>query len=504
MIQVGMLAKIRRMRFREGLPIREIVRRTGLSRNTVKEWLRRASVVEPKYPARVSPSKLDPYVQTLAGWLKTDQHRNKRERRTVKAMYEDLQLQGYTGRYGRIAAYARRWRGEQAEAGKGGAFVPLKFQVGEAFQFDWSTEYAFVGGLRRRIELAHIKLCASRAFWLVAYYSQAHEMLFDAHTRAFAAFGGVPRRGIYDNMKTAVDKVLAGKQRMVNARFEAMTGYYLFEPEFCNVASGWEKGVVEKNVQDRRRGLWRHVAEQRWPSLEALNESLAERCRQTWQDLKHAEWPEMTVADVLQDEQTKLMPIPQPFDGYVEFPARVSSTSLIHLQRNRYSVPTEYANQVVSVRLYPDVIEVVADGIKVAKHLRSFEREQTFYDWQHYIGLVGKKPGALRNGAPFETMPEPLRKLQGHLLRHAGGDRVMAQVLAAVPVHGLEAMLVAIELALEAGKPSAEHVLNVLARLKSESGPVINKTIETGLQLNEEPRADVNRYDVLRKEVQHV
>jgi hypothetical protein len=221
--------------------------------------------------------------------------------------------------------FARRWREDQGKAVKGGAFVPLKFQMGEAFQFDWSTEYAFVGGLRKRLEVAHVKLCASRAFWLVAYFSQAHEMLFDAHARAFAAFGGVPRRGIYDNMKTAVDKVLSGKDRVINARFEAMTGHYLFEPEFCNVASGWEKGIVEKNVQDRRRQIWHRAADQRWPDLNTLNAWLAEQCTAHWQETKHTEWPELSIADVLQDEQTRLMPNPKPFDGYVELPARVES-----------------------------------------------------------------------------------------------------------------------------------------------------------------------------------
>jgi transposase len=139
-----------------------------------------------------------------------------------------------------------------------------------------------------------VKLCASRAFLVVAYYSQAHEMLFDAHARAFEAFGGVPRRGIYDNMKTAVDRVLAGKQRIVNARFEAMTGHYLFEAQFCNLASGWEKGVVEKNVQDRRRQLWRQADAQRWSDLATLNGWLAEQCRSLWSSSAHPEWSQLT------------------------------------------------------------------------------------------------------------------------------------------------------------------------------------------------------------------
>lgn len=136
----------------------------------------------------------------------------------------------------------------------------------------------------------------------------------------------------------------------------------------------------------------------------------------------------------------------------------------------------------------------------MARHARSFERDLTFYDWQHYIPLVQIKPGALRNGAPFKAMPEVLQTLQRHLLRHAGGDRVMAQVLAAVPVHGLEAVLVAAEIALEAGRPSAEHVLNVLARLKdgAPSLDALRALMQPTPALKEEPRADVQRYDTLR------
>lgn len=343
-----------------------------------------------------------------------------------------------------------------------------------------------------------MKLCASRAFWLVAYPTQSHEMLFDAHARAFAAFGGVPQRGIYDNMKTAVDKVGFGKKRVINARFEAMTGHYLFEPEFCNVASGWEKGIVEKNVRDRRTSIWHKAVKLRWDSMATLNAWLAQECRGAWNELNHPEWPALKVADVLQDEQARLMPNPKPFDGYVEVPARVSSTALVHLQRNRYSVPTEHAHEVVSLRLYPDRLEVVAENTRVASHIRSFERSQTFYDWRHYVSLIERKPGALRNGAPFETLPEPLKKLQGILLRREGGDRVMAQVLAAVPVHGLDAVLVAAELALEAGKPSGEHVLNVLARLKAPSEPAPLEAASTPLRLAVEPLANVQRYDRLR------
>ena len=253
------------------------------------------------------------------------------------------------------------------------------------------------------------------------------------------------------------------------------------------------------------KGAAHHAKERRWASWDELNAWLAEQSRQAWGELNHPEYPTLKVADVLQDEQTQLMPVPRAFDGYVELLARVSSTGLIHLERNRYSVPTEHANSAISVRMYHDHIAVVADGQRVARHSRSFERSQTFYDWQHYISLVERKPGGLRNGAPFAGMPEPLKQLQAILLRRTGGDSVMAQVLAAVPIHGLEAVLVAVELALEAGKPSGEHVLNVLARLKANTAPTNLHDALAGqlashaaLLLREEPLANVGRYDGLR------
>ena len=497
MITVNMLAKIRRMHFRDGVPLRDIARRTGLSRNTIRTWLRKEGSGEPSYPKRVSPSVVDAWAEQIKLWLRADLHRPKRDRRTALQIYETLRANGYDGSYGRISAFVRNWRKAEKDAPSRSVFVPMAFEYGEAFQFDWSCEYAFVAGLRRRLEVAHTKLAASRAFWLVAYPTQSHEMLFDAHARAFAAFGGGPRRGIYDNMRTAVDKVGPGKVRSINARFHAMCGHYLFEPEFCNRAAGWEKGIVEKNVQDRRRQIWHEAALMRWESVEVLNVWLSQRCESAWRELRHPEWPELSIADALQDERQKLMRNPKPFDGYIEQPVRVSSTSLIHFQRNRYSVPTAHANHVVSLRIYPSYLSVVAEGAEVARHPRCFERYQTFYDWRHYIPLVARKPGALRNGAPFATMPEPMIRLQKHLLRQEGGDRVMVQVLAAVPIHGVEAVQVAVEIALESGRPSGEHVLNVLARLKSIKRPTVDG-VKTSLKLQEEPAANVSRYERLR------
>ncbi len=150
-----------------------------------------------------------------------------------------------------------------------------------------------------------------------------------------------------------------------------------------------------------------------------------------------------------------MMPMPTPFDGYVERTVRVSSTCLINVARNRYSVPCERVGQWVSSRLYPSRIVVIADDGVIASHERLFDRDQVSYDWQHYIPLIERKPGALRNGAPFADLPKPLRLLKRGLRRHVNGDRVMTQVLAAVPITGLDSVLVAVELVLESGSLSA-------------------------------------------------
>ena len=493
MISMEMMGKIRRMYFRDQLSLHEITKRTGLSRNTIRKWIRAPEATQPVYQRRALFNKLSPFHATLEQALKADALRPKSQRRTAKALLAQIRAEGYDGGYSQLTAFIRAWRGQQGKSLR--AFVPLSFALGEAFQFDWSEEGLLIGGIYRRMQVAHLKLCASRAFWLVAYPSQGHEMLFDAHTRAFAALGGVPRRGIYDNMKTAVDKVNKGKGRTVNARFAVMCAHYLFDPDFCNVASGWEKGIVEKNVQDSRRRIWLEAQNERFSSFEALNAWLSQRCRALWHELTHPQYPGLSVAEVLELEQAEMMPMPAPFDGYVEKAVRVSSTALVSLGRNRYSVPCEFAGRWVSSRLYPTRVDLVADDAVIASHARLLDRDQVSYDWQHYLPLIERKPGALRNGAPFADLPRPLRQLRHGLARHAGGDRIMSQVLAAVPVAGLEAVLVAVELVLESGALSAEHILNAVARLTAAPPPV---TVENHLPLKEVPLANPARYDRLR------
>jgi hypothetical protein len=199
--------------------------------------------VEPEFRVPERPSKLDPYAEKLTGWLRLEAGKSRKQRCTAKQMHADLVVLGYSGSYPRVVAFVRAWKAErqrEEQTSGRGTFVPLAFAPGEAFQFDWSEDWAHLGGERVKLQVAHTKLSHSRAFIVRAYPIQTHEMLFDALTQAFWVLGGVPGRGIFDNMKTAVDRIGVGKARQVNARFAALESHYLFEPEFCNPVAGWE------------------------------------------------------------------------------------------------------------------------------------------------------------------------------------------------------------------------------------------------------------------------
>jgi len=302
-------------------------------------------------------------------------------------------------------------------------------------------------------------------------------------------------------MKTAVDKVGRGKQRQVNKRFQAMVSHYLYEAEFCNPAAGWEKGQVEKSVQDARRSLWHDAPP--FKTLQELNQWLQDRCMALWQETPHPEMKARSLAECLQDERTEMMAVPAAFDGFIEHSKRVSSICLIVFEHNRYSVPASFANRVISLRVYPARLVIVAEARVVAEHVRVFSRDKqgpgwTVYDWRHYLTVVQRKPGALRNGAPFTELPDCFRQLQARLLKRPGGDREMADILALVLLHDEQLVEQAISKALELGEPSKAHVLNCLSRLEQPQRPQPLKT-PPALRLVTEPRADTARYDNLRR-----
>ena len=327
-------AKLRRRHLVKGESISAIARDLNLSRNTVKKYLK--ADVGPAYRRQQQPCpKLGAFAEQLERWLVQDGLRPKRERRSAKRLFEDLQQAGYAGAYDSVQRFVKQWKAASPGGGTE-AFVPLAFPPGETCQFDWSHEQVELGGVVQTVKLAHFRLCYSRQMFLVAYPRETQEMVLDAHNRAFAFFGGVPERMVYDNPKTIVQTVLVGKAREFHPRFLALANHYLFEPVACTPASGWEKGQVENQVGNVRE--WCFTPRPAFADLATLNVWLEARCREL-AGRAHPVEKERSIAQMFAEEQPRLRVITAPFDGYFEQPCRVSSTCLVAYDRNRYSVP---------------------------------------------------------------------------------------------------------------------------------------------------------------------
>jgi transposase len=272
---VDTIARIRREFFIRGRSIKEIVRELHVSRNTVRKVLR-SGATSLTYERDVQPRpKLGPWRADLDRLLLTNAGKPARERLTLMRIFEVLRGLGYEGGYDAVRRYARRWRRER-QAVTADAYVPLTFAPGEAYQFDWSHEVVLINGTTVKIKVAHVRLCHSRMLFVRAYPRESQEMVFDAHDRAFAFFKGACQRGIYDNMKTAVEAIFVGRERAYNRRFLQMCSHYLVDPVACTPASGWEKGQVENQVGLVRERFF--TPRVRVKSYAELNTLLLDQC----------------------------------------------------------------------------------------------------------------------------------------------------------------------------------------------------------------------------------
>ena len=241
MLVVETIGRIRREHFVQGKSIKEIARDLNLSRNTVRKVLR-SEETSFSYERQVQPRpKLGRWKEELDRLLAANVEAPARERLTLIRLFEELRALGYEGGYDAVRRYAGGWAKTNASA-TATAFVPLTFAPGEAYQFDWSHEIVVMDGVTTIVKVAHVRLCHSRMMFVRAYPRETQEMVFDAHERAFAFFKGACGRGVYDNMKTAVETVFFGKDRRYNRRFLQMCSHHLVEPVACTPAAGWEKG----------------------------------------------------------------------------------------------------------------------------------------------------------------------------------------------------------------------------------------------------------------------
>ena len=496
MTGVETIARIRFEHYQNGKGIKRIARELGVARDTVRKVLR-SGATEFSYRRSVQPQpKLGAWIPVLTETLESEAKLPKRERRSTQRLFEELRGRGYDGAHDSVHRFVKAWREERARTPVQ-AFIPLRFDPGEAYQFDWSHESIEFAGLPLTVKVAQMRLAYSRMPIVRAYFRETQEMVFDAHDRAFAFYGGACRRGIYDNMKTAVETVFVGRARTFNRRFLQLCSHHLVEPVACTPAAGWEKGQVENQVGTIRDLLFR--PKPKVETLDELNAWLADQCIAYARRTRHPELRDRTIWEVFEDERASLTPFVGSFAGFTEKPMRATTTCLVTHDRNRYSVDARAAGRAVLVRAYADRIVVLFAGEMVADHPRSFRREQVVYDAWHYLPVLLRKPGALRNGAPFKdwALPPALAKVRARLQHHHDGDRQFVKVLGLVPDHGIATVEEACAEALEAGIAGGDVIVAIAARRRQ---PPIPPSITTpnALRLAIEPAADCARYDALR------
>src|ERR1051325_7508954 len=497
MLVVETIAKIRRAYFAQKKPIKAICREFRLSRKVVRKVIR-SEATEFRYERGRQPlPRIGPWRGQLDGLLLANEGKAARERLTLIRIFEELRGLGYEGSYDAVRRYAKKWRVERGAA-TAEAYVSLSFAPGEAYQFDWSHEVVLINGTTVTVKVAHVRLCHSRMLFVRAYPRETQEMVFDAHSRAFAFFRGTCTRGIYDNMKTAVETVFIGKDRQYNRRFLRMCGYYLIEPTACTPAAGWEKGQVENQVGVVRERFF--TPRLRAASYEELNAWLLDRCVAYAKAHKHPELSDRTIWQAFEAERTQLVPIGGRFDGFNAIQASVSKTCLVRFDNNKYSVAARAVGRPVEIQAYAERVVIRQDGAIVGEHRRRFGRGETVYDPWHYVPVLARKPGALRNGAPFKDWPLPasLERVRRKLKASDDGDRQMVKVLSAVLSDGLTAVEAACAAALAEGVHSADVVLNILSR-RREPDPVPAILTPESLQLRHLRIADCARYDQLRR-----
>ena len=497
MLVVETIAKIRRAYFGQQKSIRSICRDLKVSRKVVRKVIR-TGATEFQYQRTTQPlPKIGPWRAELDELLLSNERKPARDRLTLIRLFEELCGRGYDGGYDAVRRFARAWQAERGAA-TAEAFVPLSFAPGEAYQFDWSHEVVVIGGVTTVVKVAHVRLCHSRMLFVRAYPRETQEMVFDAHDRAFAFFKGACTRGIYDNMKTAVETVFLGKDRTCNRRFLQMCGHYLVEPTACTPAAGWEKGQVENQVGLVRERFF--TPRIKVAHYDEMNAWLLERCIAYARSHKHPELAGQTIWEAFEAERSHLVPVTGHFDGYHATTASVSKTCLVRFDNNKYSVAARAVGRPVEIHAYADRIVIRQDGAVVAEHPRCFGRGRTVYDPWHYVPVLARKPGALRNGAPFKdwALPANLERVRRKLRGSDDGDRQMVQVLSAVLTDGLATVDAACGEALRQGVHSADVIINILAR-RRDPGPVPTILTPEALQLRHAPVADCARYDNLRR-----
>jgi transposase len=391
---------IRKAYYRDKKGIRQIVRELGVARNTVRKILADETCEPPRY--RLGQPKRQPvmgaYLGVIEGWLKADEEAPRKQRHTAKRIYERLREEyGFTGSERRVREVVAECQKKPKEG-----FLPLGFQPGEMAQVDWIEEApVFIGGERRKINLFGLVLNYSGGMYFEALERRSQEAFLQGHANAFTFLDGVPREITYDNLKTAVQKILDGRNRLENERFVAFRSAYLFDSRFCQPGRGNEKGRVENMVKFAERNLLTPVLHVE--SLAELNARLRERCRAYLQHIQARQ--SQSVRERLEQERAHLLPLPKhPPECCRIVSLKADKSALVQFETNRYSVPSQYAYTSVWLKAFVDRMEITNTDTVLAVHPRLTGKFQESIRFEHYRKLLERKPGGFQH---LRTLDKP-------------------------------------------------------------------------------------------------
>ena len=463
MKQVDLYGRVRHSVLIEGISQREAARIFGIDPRTVAKML--AFSVPPGYRRRqrVCRPKLDAFTGIIDQILEADKLVPKKQRHTSKRVFERLRDDhNFIGGITIVKDYIFTAKQRQQEM-----FIPLTHPPGHA-QADFGEALAVIGGVEQKIHFLVMDLPHSDACFLKAYPAETTEAFCDAHVAAFAFFGGVPVSILYDNTRIAVAHILGDGTRKRTRVFSELVSHYLFEDRFGRPGKGNDKGKVEGMVGYTRRNFM--VPKPRFASFDDLNAHLAGRCCKRMDDKLRGH--KGTIGERFEADAERLQPLPAvPYDACDKQSVRVSSLSLVRYRSNDYSVPTAYGHQEVLVRGYVHEVVIACGAEVIARHARSWEKEDYIYDPLHYLALIEQKTNALDQATPLADweLPEVFLILRRLMEARMGkkGKREFVQVLRLLETFRIVDVEAGIQSALERGTIGFDAVKHlVLCRIE--------------------------------------
>ncbi|NTZ16431.1 IS21 family transposase [Paenibacillus sp. JMULE4] len=505
MITVAQFHLIKHCIEREGLSQRQTAQKLGISRNTVKKHLEAElppTTMERRriYGGRKLRRETERIVPLIDEWLKADQNVWKKQRHTAARIYHRLVDEyGFTGSESNIRRLVRQRRTLLPEV-----YIPLEFQMGQQFQFDWGEADVMLGGRLTRVYLFCMQLSASRKRFVRAYPHEKQEAFLDGFVHGFRYFGGVPAIGLFDNLKTAVIKVLQGRDRLEQEAFQALQAHYVFKAEFCSAEAGNEKGQVEGLVGDSRRNALVPVPHVQ--SLDELNDLLLAWCERSAQQ-KKVPYTQETIHEQWLKEKQALHPLPTTdYEACRTAECRVSKISTVTFDRSQYSVPCDYVGQQVWVKGFVDQVIVVAQNQVIAEHRRVYEDGGIHLKLDHYLEALLRKPRAVRDARAMQTadVPQELRGFHRQMNAKYGadGDRGFVRFLLLHREVGMDILIRTVQTAQAAGIFRYEGLRQIVQQLTGqEPNPAALPAASLPADLAEYRvrKADPNRYGELTR-----